>query len=276
MRLSGRVVAITGASAGIGRATAEICAHEGAAVALCARRIDQLRKFADTVTGRGGRALAIQADVTSEADMRLFVSRTVETFGGLDVMICNAGAGFHGTLAETTPEIARRLIDVNVLGTIYAAHAAHTVFARQGSGHLIAVSSVAGRRGVGGMSLYSASKFAQVGFIEGLRTEFLGTNLRASVIYPISTPTEFHSSMIRDFGHAVEGDGPRQTVDEVATAIVECIIAPKAEVYLYRKAWWLAVLSVVAPERADRLMQKYARGRVTGPPRSFPDGGERK
>ena len=203
--------------------------------------------------------------------MRAFVARTLDSFGHLDVMICNAGIGFHGTLAETTPEIARRLVDVNILGTIHAAHAAHAAFSRQGFGHLIAVSSIAGRRGVGGMSLYSATKAAQVGFIEGLRTEFLETNLRASVIYPISTPTEFHSSMIRDFGHAVEGDGPRQTVAEVAAAIVECVVSPQAEVYLYRKAWWLAVLSVVAPARADRLMQKYARGRAYGeggPPRS--------
>ena len=203
--------------------------------------------------------------------MRAFVARTLDSFGHLDVMICNAGIGFHGTLAETTPEIARRLVDVNILGTIHAAHAAHAAFSRQGFGHLIAVSSIAGRRGVGGMSLYSATKAAQVGFIEGLRTEFLGTNLRASIVYPISTPTEFHSSMIRDFGHAVEGDGPRQTVAEVAAAIVECVVSPQAEVYLYRKAWWLAVLSVVAPARADRLMQKYARGRAYGeggPPRS--------
>jgi NADP-dependent 3-hydroxy acid dehydrogenase YdfG len=268
MQLSGRVVAITGASAGIGRATAELCAQEGAAVALCARRVEQLNDVAGAVTTRGGRALAVPADVTSDADMRAFVSRVVETFGRIDVMICNAGIGFHGTLAETTPEIARRLVEVNVLGTIYAAHAAHAAFVRQGSGHLIAVSSVAGRRGVGGMSLYSATKFAQVGFIEGLRTEFLETNIRASIVYPISTPTEFHTSMIRDFGHAVEGDGPRQSVGEVAAAIVECIVSPRAEVYLYRKAWWLAVLSVVAPARADRLMQKYARGRAYADPAS--------
>ncbi|HEY7473957.1 MAG TPA: SDR family NAD(P)-dependent oxidoreductase [Vicinamibacterales bacterium] len=262
MRLSGRVVAITGASAGIGRATAELCAKEGAAIAVSARRAGRLSEIVSAVSARGGRALAVPGDVTSDADMRAFVSRAVETFGTLDVMICNAGIGFHGTLAETTPEIARRLVDVNVLGTIYAAHAAHAVFVRQGHGHLIAVSSVAGRRGVGGMSLYSATKFAQVGFIEGLRTEFLGTKIRASIVYPISTPTEFHGSMIRDFGHAVEGDGPRQTVGEVAAAIVDCIVSPRAEVYLYRKAWWLAVLSVLAPARADRLMQKYARGRA--------------
>lgn len=269
MRLSGRVVAITGASAGIGRATAELCAKEGAAIAISARRADRLNEVVAAVVGQGGRAIAVPGDVTNDADVRALVARAVEAFGRLDVMVCNAGIGFHGKLEDTTPDIARRLVDVNVLGTIYAAHAAHPVFVRQGSGHIVAISSVAGRRGVAGMSLYSATKAAQVGFIEGLRTEFLGTNLHASVIYPISTPTEFHSSMRRDFGFAVDARGPRQTADEVAAAIVDCMVSPRPEVYIYRKAWWLAVLSVVAPGRADRFMQKFARWREEekGPPR---------
>jgi NADP-dependent 3-hydroxy acid dehydrogenase YdfG len=259
MRLSGRVVAITGASAGIGRATAELCAKEGAAVALLARRADRLHDLAGAIRAAGGRAVAVAGDVTNDADAAALVARAVETFGRLDVMLCNAGIGFHGRLEDTTPAIARRLVDVNVLGTIYAAHAAHPVFVRQQSGHIIAVSSVAGRRGVAGMSLYSATKAAQVGFIEALRTEFLDANLHASVIYPITTPTEFHSSMRRDFGHAVEARGPRQTAEDVAAAIVDCMVRPRPEVYLYRRAWWLAVLSVIAPARADRVMRKYAR-----------------
>jgi NAD(P)-dependent dehydrogenase (short-subunit alcohol dehydrogenase family) len=259
MRLAKRVVAITGASAGIGRATAEACAAEGAAVVLSARRAGVLNEVAAAISARGGHAVAVRGDVTNEADMRALVSRAMDAFGRLDVMVCNAGIGFHGTLEETTPDIARRLVDVNLLGTIYAAHAAQEVFLRQGFGHIIAVSSVAGRRGVAGMSLYSATKAAQIGFIEGLRTEFLGTNLHASIVYPVSIPTEFHTSMRRDFGHAIEATGPRQTAAEVAAMIVDCIVSPRAEVYTYPRAWWLAVLSVIAPARADRVMKKYAR-----------------
>jgi NADP-dependent 3-hydroxy acid dehydrogenase YdfG len=218
-----------------------------------------LHDLAGAIRAAGGRAVAVAGDVTNDADAAALVARAVETFGRLDVMLCNAGIGFHGRLEDTTPAIARRLVDVNVLGTIYAAHAAHPVFVRQQSGHIIAVSSVAGRRGVAGMSLYSATKAAQVGFIEALRTEFLDANLHASVIYPITTPTEFHSSMRRDFGHAVEARGPRQTAEDVAAAIVDCMVRPRPEVYLYRRAWWLAVLSVIAPARADRVMRKYAR-----------------
>ena len=115
---------------------------------------------------------------------------------------------------------------------------------RQGTGHLIAMSSVAGLRGVAGMSVYSATKAAQIGFIEGLRTEFLGTGLHASVVYPVSTRTEFHSRRCTAISatpsKATDRDRPST---EVAAAIVECIVSPQAEVYPYRTARWLAVLS---------------------------------
>ena len=107
MRLSGRVAAITGASAGIGRATAEQLAREGAAVALSARRVGRLAEVVDGITSRGGRAIAVPGDVTKDADMRTLVARAIEAFGHLDVMICNAGIGFHDAFERTPPEIGR-------------------------------------------------------------------------------------------------------------------------------------------------------------------------
>ena len=257
--LRDRVVAITGASSGIGRACAEQLAAAGAAVSLSARRGDRLRDLADAIAARGGRALAIESDVTDEADMRRLVAASVGAFGRLDVMICSAGIGYHGDLGATPPAVLRRLVDVNLVGTFLAAQAAHEQFVRQGAGHLIAVSSIAGRRGVGGMSAYSATKAAQIGFIEALRAEFYGTRLQASVVYPISTPTEFLEAEQRDFGRRVHTVGPKQDVALVAAAIVDCIARPRAEVYPHAKAWWLAVLAVIAPARADRLMQRYTR-----------------
>jgi short-subunit dehydrogenase len=135
------------------------------------------------------------------------------------------------------------------------------VFVKQQTGHIIAVSSIAGRRGVAGTSAYSATKAAQIGFIESLRAEYIGTNLHASVVYPISTATEFRDAMQRQFGRVVGGAGPRQSVDDVANAIAACIVSPRPEVYPYRMAWLLAVLSVVAPGTADRIVQKYGRRR---------------
>ena len=260
-RLSGRVVAITGASAGIGRATAERCAAEGAAVVLSARRADRLQEIVRAIEARGGRALAVAGDVTREADMDTLVARAVETFGALDVMICNAGIGYHGPLDETPPAAMRRIVDVNLMGTLYAAASAMRVFRRQGRGHIIAISSIVGRRGVGGSGIYAATKAAQLAFIESLRAEFVGTPFRASVVFPVVTVTEFHETIARDFGYAVSGTGPRQTADQVASAIVDCIVSPRAEVYPLKKAWWLAVLSVVAPAQADKVVQKFARRR---------------
>jgi NAD(P)-dependent dehydrogenase (short-subunit alcohol dehydrogenase family) len=258
-RLAGRVLAITGASAGIGRAVAERAAREGAAVALSARRADRLDEVVASVERAGGRALSCPSDVTREADMRAFVDDTVRRFGRLDGMLCNAGIGFHDAFERTPAAVMQRVVDVNVMGTFYAAQAALDVFLRQGAGHIIAVSSIVGRRGMAGSAVYSATKAAQIGFIEALRAEFVGTNLHASVVYPVGTDTEFHAAIERDFGRRVEGLGPRQSADDVARAIVECFISPKVEVYPFAKAWGLSLLSVAAPRWTDRIVQKWGR-----------------
>jgi NAD(P)-dependent dehydrogenase (short-subunit alcohol dehydrogenase family) len=258
-RLSDRVIAITGASSGIGRAAAEQLAAEGAAVVLCARRADRLDDIVSRIVTKGGRALAVRSDVTKFEDMRLLVARAVESYGQLDVMICNAGIGFHDAFDRTPEPVMRRLVDVNLMGTFYAAHAAIEHFLPRRRGHVIAVSSIVGRRGMAGSAVYSATKAAQIGFIEALRAEFAGTGLAASLVYPVSTTTEFHEAILRDFGHRVHGLGPSQSADVVARAIVDCVVSPKAEVYPFPKAWWLAVLSVIAPRRADQVVQKWGR-----------------
>ncbi len=263
-----KIIAITGASSGIGRAVAEQAAAEGATVVLAARRADLLNDVVAGITARGGRALAVPGDVTRDADMRALVARAVGAFGRLDVMICNAGIGYHDAFADTPPDVMRRLVDVNLMGTLHAAHAAIAEFRAQQSGHLIAISSVVGRRGIPGSSVYAATKFAQVGLIESLRAEFHGTNIHASVVYPISTATEFHAAIKRDFGHDVHGHGPKQAAEAVAQAIVACIRRPRAEVYPYPRAKWLAVLAVVAPSIADRLVRRYARRSTSAGPRA--------
>ncbi len=272
-RLASRVVTITGASSGIGHATARRVAAEGASVVVSARRADRLHALVEDIAGAGGRALAVPGDVTSHGEMTSLVDRTVAAFGRLDVMICNAGIGYHGTLDETSPDAMRRLVDVNLLGTLYAAQAALAVMRRQGAGHIIAVSSIAGRRGVGGSPLYSATKAAQIGFIESLRAEFAGSDLHASVILPVVTTTEFHDTIVRDFGYAVSGAGPRQSAEEVARAIADCIVTPRAEVYPFPKARWLALVNAIAPGRTDRLVQKWGRRRRPHPGGSHGAGG---
>ena len=120
-------------------------------------------------------------------------------------MICNAGFGYYGTVEETPADVMQRMMDVNFMGTFYGARAALPLFRAQNSGHLIIVSSIVGQRGIAQMSGYSATKAAQVGFAESLRAEFAGTPIHVSVVFPVSTETEFRAAMERDYGHSVTG-----------------------------------------------------------------------
>lgn len=254
-----KTIAITGASAGIGRATAVRLARDGHALALCARRIDRLEAVAAEVVAAGGQALAFQADVTSEADMNAFVAAARERFGRLDVMICNAGFGIYGTADRVSVSDMRRLMEVNYMGTFLATRAALPLFRAQNAGHVVVISSIVGKRGVPYMGPYAATKFAQVGLSECLRSEVDGSPIHVSVVYPISTETEFFDVMTRESGHATRAAGPRQSAADVANAIARAIEHPVPEVYPYRMAWWLPVLNAVAPGLCDRIVKKWGR-----------------
>jgi len=261
MSLAGRVAAITGASSGIGLAVATQLAREGVAVVMGARRADRLDAAVEAIRAAGGRAEAIVMDVMSEADVARMAARAQEVFGGLDLMICNAGFGYYGTVEDTPPEIMRRMMDVNFMGTFYGARVALPIFRTRGRGHLIIMSSIVGRRGIALMSGYSATKAAQVAFAESLRTEYAGTATHVSVVFPVSTETEFRFAMERDYGHSVSGLGPTQSVAEVARAVVECARRPRPEVYPHGPSRFLAILNAVAPAFTDRLVTRYSRRR---------------
>ena len=209
----------------------------------------------------GGRAEAVTMDVTREADVIALVARAQEVFGRLDIMICNAGFGYYGTIEDTPAEVMQRMMTVNYMGTFYGARAALPIFRAQNGGHLIFVSSIVGRRGIAFMGGYSASKAAQAGLAESLRAEFAGTPIHVSCVFPISTRTEFHDAMARDYGHTVRGLGPKQTVDDVARAIVRCAHRPRPEVYPHAPSRALALLNVLAPRFTDRFVKKFARSR---------------
>ena len=164
--------------------------------------------------------------------MDALVASACGHFGRLDVMICNAGFGIAGAIDDITPEQMRRLMDVNYMGTYLATRAALPVFRRQGHGHLIIVSSIVGKRGVPYMGAYAATKFAQAGLAECLRSELYGSRIHVSVVYPVSTETEFFGVMCHETGREVtRASGPRQEVGAVANAIARAIDKPVAEVY---------------------------------------------
>jgi short-subunit dehydrogenase len=228
---------------------------------LGARRAAKLSDAVDAIRAEGGHAESVVIDVTSESDVLRLTARAQEAFGRLDIMICNAGFGYYGTVEETPATTMQRLVDVNFMGTFYGARAALRVFQAQGSGHLIIVSSIVGQRGIPLMSGYSATKAAQTGFAESLRSEFARTSISVSIVYPVSTDTEFRHAMERDFGQAVSGLGPRQPVDEVARSIVACVRKPRAVVYPHAMSRALTILNAAAPAFTDRLVQKYGRRR---------------
>jgi short-subunit dehydrogenase len=266
MTLTGRVAVITGASSGIGLALAEALARERVAVVLGARRAQRLEAAVGRIRAGGGRAAAMTTDVSIESDVQRLVQHGHAVFGRVDIMVCNAGFGYYGTVEETPADVMQRMMDVNFMGTYYGARAAMPIFRSQGHGHLLMVSSIVGRRGIPLMSGYSATKAAQAGFAESLRSELVATDIHVTVVYPVSTETEYRAAMERDYGQSISGLGPRQPVEHVAASIVQCIKRPRAELYPHRKSRALSVLNVVAPAFTDRLVQKYGRKRAVNSP----------
>ena len=191
------------------------------------------------------------------------MARAVERFGRLDVMMCNAGFGIAGTIEDISADQMQKLLDVNYLGTYFAARAALPVFRRQRRGHLIVISSIVGKRGVPYMGAYSATKFAQVGLAECLRSELLGSDIHVTVVYPVSTPTEFHEVMARESGATSEARGPKQRVEDVADAIARAIAHPVPEVYPYWTSRGLVWLNAFAPGIGDRVVKKFGRRPLT-------------
>jgi len=258
-----RVVAITGASAGIGRAIAMRLARDGTSLAICARRADRLDTVAKEITQAGGTSLPFVADVVQDGEMRAFVDRAVSRWGQLDVMICNAGYGVYGTIDQVTPEKMKAMMEVNYLGTFNAARAALPIFRRQTRGHIVVISSIVGQRGVPYVGGYAATKFAQVGLAESLRAELVGSGIHVTVVYPISTATEFHEVMVRESGFATRAAGPRQSADRVAEAVARAIERPVPEVYPFRLSKGLAVINAIAPGLADRIVKRWGRTPIT-------------
>jgi clavulanate-9-aldehyde reductase len=188
--LSSQVVAVTGASSGIGEATALACARAGAAVALAARRSDRIEALAARITEEGGRAIALPTDVGDESQAREFVERTHSELGRLDVLVNNAGVMLLGPIESAPTEEWRRMIHANVFGVLYCTHAALPLMREQGSGHIVNVSSVAGRVARAGTGVYNLTKFGVGAFSESLRQEGVAMGVRVTTIEPGAVATE--------------------------------------------------------------------------------------
>jgi NADP-dependent 3-hydroxy acid dehydrogenase YdfG len=194
--LEGTVALVTGASSGIGEATALALAAQGAALAVAARRVDRLEALANRIEDAGGRALALQYDVTGESEAAEMVKRTVETLGRLDTLVNNAGVMLLGPIEGAPTEEWRRMVNLNVLGLLYCTHAAlpHLLEAATNEPRQVAdvvnVSSVAGRVARLGSGVYNATKWGVVAFSESLRQEVTKRHVRVTVVEPGAVMTE--------------------------------------------------------------------------------------
>ncbi len=193
--IEGKVVVITGASSGNGEATARYLSSRGATVVLGARRADRLQSLADELTRKGGKALAIQTDVTEVNQVKRLVDEAVKTFGRIDVMINNAGLMPHSPHERLKIDDWDRTIDVNLKGVLYGIAAALPYMKQQKSGHFINVSSVAGHKVRPGSAVYAATKTAVLVISEGLRQEVKPYNIRTTVISPGALATELPNSI---------------------------------------------------------------------------------
>jgi NADP-dependent 3-hydroxy acid dehydrogenase YdfG len=192
--IEGKVVAITGASSGIGEATALLVAERGAKVVLGARRTDRLQALAIRITEAGGEVAYARTDVKQRKDLSNLVSLACERFGKLDVLVNNAGIAPISFLDELRVEDWDEMIDVNVKGVLYGIAAALPLFRKQGSGHFVNIASTAGHRVVPTMSIYAGTKFALRAISEGLRQE-AGDKLRVTIISPGYVQTDIADSV---------------------------------------------------------------------------------
>ena len=227
--LEGKVAAITGASSGIGEATAIAFAEAGAKVSLAARRKDRLDGLVERI---GGKALAIETDIGDEKQAREFVQRTKDELGGLDILVNNAGVMLLGPLLAQQGDDWRTMVDVNILGLIYCSHAGLAIMAEQQSGHIVNISSVAGRIARAGSAVYNFTKWGVTGFSEALRQEAAYVNVRVTCVEPgfVETELQGHNTnpmvveatekMRQEIGKVLEAE-------DIADAILYAVSRPE-------------------------------------------------
>jgi NADP-dependent 3-hydroxy acid dehydrogenase YdfG len=194
--LSGKVAAITGASSGIGEATAITLAAAGCSVALGARRVDRLEALAQKISDQGGSAEAFEVDVADETQARAFVDGAAERFGRLDILVNNAGLMLNGPFESSKPADWRTMVNVNLLGLLYCTHAAIPIMRAQGGGDVVNLSSIAGRTARAGSSVYNLTKFGVGAFSEALRQEAIEAKIRVILVEPgfVDTELQGHNS----------------------------------------------------------------------------------
>lgn len=230
--LDGRKALITGASSGIGEATAVAMAREGAAVALGARRKERLDELVARIESEGGAATATEADIADEEQARLLVAGAHADLGGLDCLVNNAGVMLLGLVQGAETAQWRRMIEVNLLGLLYCTHAALPLMRDGGGGDIVNVSSVAGRTAALGSAVYNMTKWGVTGFSEGLRQEALHLGVRVSCVEPgmVDTELQGHNEnpmVVEQLEKMREATGKVLEAEDIARAVVYAVAQPE-------------------------------------------------
>lgn len=254
-----RVIVITGASSGIGRETALAAGRRKAFVVLAARRKELLAEVGSEIEKSGGKALVVSTDVSQQSEVENLIQLAIRQFGRIDVFINNAGSGLYATVEETSSEQMDRLWRVNFLGTFYGIRAVLPLMKKQGSGHIITVSSMAGKRATPLGGAYSATKFAQSGLMESLRMELRNSPIRTTVIYPGATKTDFVRVIENPGSFEIKHPLKAKSASEVAQAILQAIEHPKSEVILQSYGRLLSILNAASPRFVDWVVARFVK-----------------
>ncbi|SKB34783.1 Short-chain dehydrogenase [Parapedobacter luteus] len=258
--LRNKTVVITGASSGIGLACAEAFARQGAQLVLGARRYVTLCEIAQSLERQYGvRALAVQCDVTKEADCEALIRQATTTFGVIDVLVNNAGLSMRALFANLDLAVLRRLMDVNFWGTVHCTKYAMEALLRS-KGTVVAVSSIAGFRGLPGRTGYAASKFAIHGFMESLRVENLKTGLHVMVVCPGFTASNIRQTALDamggEHGETSMDETKMMTAEEVAERIVQGVVLRKRTLVMTRQGRLTVLMNKLFPAWVDKQVYK--------------------
>jgi NAD(P)-dependent dehydrogenase (short-subunit alcohol dehydrogenase family) len=257
--LVGKVAVVTGASSGIGRATALEFARQGAHVVVAARAAAPLREVADACEARGARARAVEVDVADEDAVERLATIARDTFGRLDVWVNDAGVYAFARFEDTPPELFRRVLETNLMGTVNGARAALARFRAQGSGVLVNVASMEGKVTAPYSTAYSASKHGVMGFSSALRQELRlegASGIHVCVVLPGSIDTPLFQHAANYSGWKLKAMSPVYPAERVARAIVRLARHPRREVFVGGSARLFAALWTIAPSFTEALLAR--------------------
>jgi short-subunit dehydrogenase len=262
--LHARRIVITGSSGGIGEALAEGAARLGARLVLAARSADRLQAVADRLSARGTEVLVVPADVTSDADRRRIIQTAVDRFGGLDILINNAGVGSFGHFAESSESVLRQVMEVNFFAPAELIRLAIPYLGRGTRPAIVNVSSMCGRRGLPAWPEYSASKFALCGLTEALRAEMVRFAIDVLLIVPGLTRSDYFGHLLRNDGRMKIQVDKGMRPEETADGILQALIKNRAETVLGWEARWILRVNRFLPRLVNRLMARKVRQLYAG------------